>query len=175
MFKKIGTVYRTLRYLKLSQILYQIKFRLGINIYLRPSIRLKEELAVLKTFSYIKSTNLFETNPYQFQFINQTVTFKGVIDWNYNSNGKLWIYNLNYFEFVTNTECSEEQITKIIDSYFKQYKIIKDGKEPYPTSLRIINLIKIYNQIEKYKKDFFLSSNLLARTQALSNAIFLIL
>jgi HlyD family secretion protein len=34
--------------------------------------------------------------------------------------------------------------------------------------------IKIYNQIEKYKKDFFLSSNLLARTQALSNAIFLI-
>ena len=160
MFEKLGRLYRTLRYLKISQIIYQFKFRLGLNTILWPSIKLKDEFAELKTFRHLKSSNSFETNPYQFEFLNQKVSFEGRIDWNYNSNGKLWNYNLNYFDFITNPGFNQKQITKIISSYFKEYKILKDGKEPYPTSLRIINLIKISNQFKSKELRYILKNDI---------------
>ena len=160
MFKKIGTVYRTLRYLKISQIIYQVKFRLGLKLTLRTSIKIRDEFAEIKTFRYLVSSNLFKTNPYEFQFLNQKVAFKGEIDWNYNSNGKLWNYNLNYFDFITSPRISDKQIIKIIHSYFKQYWLIKNGKEAYPTSLRIINLIKIYNRFNCQELKFILKNDI---------------
>ena len=160
MYKQIGTIYRTLCYLKISQIFYQFKFRLGLNIIQWPSMKLKDEYAELKTFRYLKSSNSFETNPYRIEFLNQKVSFGEKIDWRYSSNGKLWNYNLNYFDFITNPSSSPEEITKIIHSYFNQYKTIKDGKEPYPTSLRIINLIKINNQFNSQELRYILKNDI---------------
>lgn len=55
---------------------------------------------------------------------------------------KLWSYNLNYFDYLLQEELTKETGLQLIHQYIKDFSWIKDGKEPYPTSLRIINWIK---------------------------------
>ena len=43
-----------------------------------------------------------------FTFLNIPHDFSDKIDWNYRSYGKLWTYNLNYFDFLNQEEMSKE-------------------------------------------------------------------
>ncbi|MBO0934955.1 alginate lyase family protein [Fibrella sp. HMF5335] len=72
--------------------------------------------------------------PITFSFLNQPVTFTDRIDWNYAANGKLWTYCLNYFETIT----SDNGLALIYD-FIRQTPNLRDGLEPYPTSLRVLN------------------------------------
>lgn len=80
--------------------------------------------------------------PKTFSFLNLEHTFEEKIDWNYNQYGKLWTYNLCYFDFLNQKEISIESGIELLYSFINDISNIKDGKEPYPTSLRIINTIK---------------------------------
>ncbi|WP_158640555.1 heparinase II/III family protein [Anseongella ginsenosidimutans] len=74
--------------------------------------------------------------------MGHTAVFEGEIDWNFSNYGKLWTYNLNYFEFLLSAGCSEQTGLSLIENYIKRFSSLKDGLEPYPTSLRIINWVK---------------------------------
>ena len=90
-----------------------------------------------------------------FTFLNITHKFSNKIDWNYAKNGKLWAYNLNYFDFLNQEAISKEVGIELINDYIKNDKTLKDGKEPYPISLRGINWIKFLsgNQINNLAID----------------------
>jgi hypothetical protein len=77
-----------------------------------------------------------------FRYLNQNVVFSEGIDWNYSTNGKLWTYNLNYFEFLSNNRISNDIKIAAMRDYYTKRHIITDGMEPYPISLRNINWIK---------------------------------
>ncbi len=77
-----------------------------------------------------------------FCFLNQEVIFKGAIDWNYSDNGKLWTYNLNYFDLLSDDSIPDELKITLMRDFFSKRQSIKDGMEPYPISLRNINWIK---------------------------------
>ncbi|HML84540.1 MAG TPA: alginate lyase family protein, partial [Bacteroidales bacterium] len=64
------------------------------------------------------------------------------INWNYSAHKKLWTYNLNYFDYLLQEKLTKETGLQLIHQYINDFSWIKDGKEPYPTSLRIINWIK---------------------------------
>jgi len=93
--------------------------------------------------NYIKETN-------SFNFLNISHNFSGVIDWNYDKYGKLWTYNLNYFDFLNQEDMSREIGINLINEYIKNDNILKEGKEPYPISLRGINWVKFLsnNQVK---------------------------
>lgn len=93
----------------------------------------------LSNFEVLDSNKCYSP-PNTFSFLNQKVEFEDNIDWNYIDNGLLWNYNLNYLDFLSNKETLNKQ--SIIISFYKKYNSLKAGKDPYPTSLRIINLIK---------------------------------
>ncbi|MDB2317670.1 heparinase II/III family protein, partial [Flavobacteriales bacterium] len=76
-----------------------------------------------------------------FEFLNIQHKFNQ-INWNFNLHKKLWTYNLNYFDFLNQKEISEKQGLELITDFINKYDKLIDGKEPYPTSLRIINWIK---------------------------------
>lgn len=82
--------------------------------------------------------------PVIFQFLHQEVTFTSpsTIDWNYGANGKLWTYNLNYFEFLQGMEV--EKGLELIRSWLAGEALHKDGWEPYPISLRLVSWIKFF-------------------------------
>lgn len=87
-----------------------------------------------------------------FTFLNLTVDFPKKIDWNYSNHGKLWTYNLNYFEFLHDQGVSSEKKFDLIYSYIESSSQLKDGLEPYPISLRAINWIR-FLAIEKECKN----------------------
>jgi len=84
----------------------------------------------------------YEASDHRFNFLNKSHAFGNSIDWNYSGFGKLWTYNLNYFDFLQQKKISEQEGLYLIRDYVEKYSELRDGKEPYPTSLRIINWVK---------------------------------
>jgi uncharacterized heparinase superfamily protein len=85
----------------------------------------------------------------EFTFLNHTVACNGSIPWNDARHAKLWLYHLNYLDFVNvDLALPEEEAT--LNSALT---IMQDwsacnsqgnevGWEPYPLSVRIVNWLK---------------------------------
>lgn len=145
---RIGRLFRTVRYIKPLQAIYQVKNRL---VRVKPLLHYKEEKKLSPT-----ALNLFplpvrkttaEANK-TFSFLNLSITFPGTIDWNYDAYGKLWNYNLQYLDYINQENISEEiRISWVRDLYIE----MDSGSvkiEPYPVSLRTMNLIRFFSKDE---------------------------
>lgn len=149
--KKYLRLLRTLRYLKWQQLWYQVKYRYFQLLPEPPSAY--TELALLPKR---RDSNRVDTRRCddQFSFLNQTHAFGSIeqINWNYSAFGKLWTYNLNYFDFIRQNppgHCGKKTsgiAQLLIEDWITKSPIIKDGHEPYPTSLRIMNWLGFYEE-----------------------------
>ncbi len=147
MVRKIELLFHTIRYLKLVQVFYQVKYRL-----LKPRLLINYDRTYDKNSLYFPS---FRESPpvYQsylgnneFVFLNLEVKFNSEIDWDFQGNGKLWNYNLQYCQYLLQEDISPAQKTKIALSL---YNWLDSGDlllEPYPASLRIIAMIRLFSQ-----------------------------
>lgn len=79
-----------------------------------------------------------------FNFLNHNHVFKTKINWEYASAGKLWTYNLNYFEYLEQPSVSSSEGYRLIDDFLSDYDNRTIGREPYPTSLRLIFWIRFF-------------------------------
>ena len=86
------------------------------------------------------SDRYFKNNT--FEFLNIKHDFSNEVNWNHDQYGKLWTYNLNYFDFLNQHELTKEEGLYLIQNYIENEAHLKDGKEPYPISLRLINWVK---------------------------------
>ena len=159
---KIFLLLRTVQYLKLKQIFYRlfyafrskyrrfVRFKFKYNLYRKGKPLQFEEMIPSKT-SY---------NANKFTFLNKSVTFSDGIDWDYMDNGKLWAYNINYFDFLNQKEMQKEIGEALIFLFIDQLKELKNANEPYPVSLRGINWVKFLSEhkIEKKSIDRYLFS-----------------
>ncbi len=64
------------------------------------------------------------------------------IDWNYGEHGKLWTYNLCYFDYLLQEDMERWTGLELIGDFHGQLESVREGMEPYPVSLRGINWIK---------------------------------
>ncbi|MDR5589343.1 alginate lyase family protein [Christiangramia sp. SM2212] len=136
--------YHTLKHVKPIQLYYQVYYRLK-NRFFKDSL----SSCSLKSFPiHLKSLLLFKDSykgNQSFEFLNLEKEFTD-IDWNYNSYGKLWTYNLNYFDFLNQEHISEAAGLKLIKDFIEKGPDLMDGIEPYPISLRGINWIKFLSR-----------------------------
>tara|TARA_Y200000002_G_scaffold120137_1_gene98478 strand:- start:2294 stop:3775 length:1482 start_codon:yes stop_codon:yes gene_type:complete len=111
--------------------------------------------------SKINSSFSYSEKKKSFTFLNITHNFSDQIDWNYDGYGKLWAYNLNYFDFLNQKEMSKEIGVSLINNYIENDKVLKDGKEAYPISLRGINWVKFLseNKVKDSRIDKILLQN----------------
>jgi hypothetical protein len=151
--KKINLYFHTLRYLRPRQIFFQIYYRIRKKITSHhrigndvPSVR------PLSLIASIPSYTSFENG--EFCFLNLKKKFEGEIDWNFNGFGKLWAYNLNYFEYLFQPGCSEVEALSLIESFCAHPEKRSEGMEPYPISLRGINWIKFFSTHKIIEKKF---------------------
>ena len=84
--KPIQVYYRIYYFIRNRLIGYEVKKKTYSNLN---SITWVSKLSYKN--SYFKKENTFT-------FLNISNSFSGKIDWNLNKYGKLWTYNLNYFE-----------------------------------------------------------------------------
>ncbi len=147
-YKKLYLILKTVKYLKLSQVYWRVYYK--IRDKYRKSTKFKYE--VIK-YSNSYNLNLIDNVAYQcnynngiFTFLNKNKSFNNRINWNFLEYGRLWCYNLNYFEFLDNI--SKEDGLKFINQYIKDINNIKVGLEPFPISLRGLNWIKFLTKYE---------------------------
>jgi hypothetical protein len=106
-----------------------------------------------------------------FQFLNYHHTFSEKIDWDISLYGKLWTYNLNYFDYLNqeNSNLYSSDFKDKLQFYAKELPNLKSANEPFPTSLRIINWIKYFTKNKIYDK--FLNESLYNQCHILKNKI----
>jgi hypothetical protein len=96
-----------------------------------------------------------------FQFLNIEHQFKPSINFNFGQFGKLWTYNLNYFDYLNQDSISKKDGLQLINQYIYFHPKQLDGSEPYPISLRSINWMKFLSKykINDNRVDQFLFNN----------------
>jgi hypothetical protein len=148
---KLFLFLNTIKFLKFQQIRYRFYYLFRKKIrsvwtYKYPSVRgvsyypLELQQSIKAPTSYLEKEH--------FSFLNLEKKFERGMDWNYNAYGKLWTYNLSYFDFLQQKE--EHDFVPLIEDFINQKKILKDAIEPFPISLRGLNWIK-YLTFKKIK------------------------
>lgn len=87
-----------------------------------------------------------DSGNYEFTFINLTKVFKDKIDWNFNDYGKLWNYNLQYADFLKAKNIKKECRRDLVLDLYKKLWSGRVPLEPYPASLRIMNVIRFISE-----------------------------
>ncbi|WP_106792462.1 alginate lyase family protein [Aquimarina sp. Aq78] len=143
---KLVLLIHTVKHLKFKQVYYQVFYKVRNKFFKRDyAKKLEKEIEPLKWNDSFFYPNSF-TKKKRFIFLNLSHQFTDKIDWNYANFGKLWTYNLNYFDFLNQEEISVSEGLELIKDYLKNGENLKDGKEPYPISLRGINWIKFLSK-----------------------------
>lgn len=136
----IGRLYRTIKHLTLTQIVYQIIFRIYskktlTDYHLRTIPNNKLSVDAIAKYDCLSNG--------KFNFLNITNNFS---DWNNTQHGMLWAYNLNYMDWLNQKEISENDGIKWIDEFIAHLDKNTVGLDPYPTALRCINWIKFFSK-----------------------------
>ena len=74
-----------------------------------------------------------------FRFLNLEQRFGEQPDWNWNGYGKLWNYNLQYFDYIHDSSVPDADKHRLIRSFSQAWLERRVMPEPYPVSLRLIN------------------------------------
>ena len=107
-----------------------------------------------------------------FNFLNCKIENDPVKLWNNKELPMLWLYNLHYFNDLKCLDAVErkEQLTELILSWVDHNPpYCGVGWEPYPLSIRIVNLIKWHLRLKFY--DERIISSLVAQVRVLNSSI----
>ena len=146
---KIKRYYHTIRFLKIQQLIYLLRNRTKKHLAFRHNRSHKTMIYkpgnTLQLASFIvKPTSFSGKNT--FTFLNLDADFAG---WEDKRQGALWLYNLNYMDFLLQKNITFEEASYWINSFIEVLPLNRPGMEPYPTALRGINWIKC---ISRYRE-----------------------
>lgn len=160
--KRISLYYETLRHLTFRQIYYQVIHRVKKTFFRQSptEVILSIEPRPLNLAPSVPTRRSYLGHR-TFIFINKQKVFTGKIDWDFIGFEKLWIYNLNYFDFLLQEDITKDDSIQLLDEFCENISQRKEGIEPYPISLRGINWIKFftYYRINNPKYNSFLYSH----------------
>lgn len=140
--KTVGLVWRTVRHLTWRQVFFQLLHRLRG----RGRLRLPKTAPVGYFLVVPDPEKSVSWQAGTFTFLNRSASFGSTTDWNYTPFGKLWAYNLHYFDFLNQPEMSVAQGLALIQDFMRQTDAVRIGLEPYPTSVRILNWVQFLSR-----------------------------
>jgi len=154
-FNKFLRFFNTIKFLKPKQFNYRLYYFVRSKFRKVAGIK---PLLYMESYSYSlelqNSIHIIDTylGDNFFCFLNLYKKFEKEIDWNYVGYGKLWTYNLTYFDFLSQ---NHKDSLFLIENFIDNIESIIDGLEPFPISLRGINWIKYlsYHKIKNQKID----------------------
>lgn len=154
-FSEFNILFHTVRHLKPIQFIYRLKYKLcRVKIPVcdsRMAVSSDKLIFQLSVPSYRSYYNC------HFVFLNCEKYFDGKIDWEYAGYGRLWTYNLNYFEFLNQEDMNQEEGCELIREFLATLSSNKTAWEPYPLSLRIISWIRFFLRYKIREVEFDIS------------------
>ena len=114
----------TVKYLKVTQIYYRsydfIRKRFRKIIGFKYEFTRESDSTPLKLIDSCEYYSSYKDG--EFNMLNLLKKFESKIDWNYNEYGKLWTYNLTYFEYL-----KEKEDVSLIYDFIDNVSIVQDG------------------------------------------------
>lgn len=144
-FNRLKQFIITIYYLKISQISWRIYYILKPRKFINNQYLEKINILKIETQFLPKKNSIISTN--KFIFLNEIKSIPKDFETDTFKYSKLWIYNLNYFDFL-NSNLNKMQKSIVMHLIVRWLKEVRSpqycGYDPYPTSLRIVNWIKFY-------------------------------
>jgi hypothetical protein len=144
MLSRFSRLINTIRYISCIQIFFQIWYRVKKRFVRISHYKRYESSNLNSNFKCdvinilkIKNKEYYLNN--EFCFLNVHHSFGDKIDWNYCDQGKLWNYNLQYFNFLHDDSVTASERFELLKSFSQDFLNNLVPPEPYPVSLRIIN------------------------------------
>jgi uncharacterized heparinase superfamily protein len=140
--RKINLIWNTVRHLSPSQAFYQVWYRFQKRRWKSATYK---GLAgtTLHPLPAVPSGLIPSDGKYRgggvFRFLNLEQGFGEEPDWNWNGYGKLWNYNLQYFDYLHDAAVPDADKRHLIGSFSRAWLDKRVMPEPYPVSLRLIN------------------------------------
>jgi Heparinase II/III-like protein/Heparinase II/III N-terminus len=173
--QKLQLYYNTLKYLRREQIAYRLfyfvrsRWRKMVGFSYEKNVRETSKVSLTSASLFLENSI---SSPFSyvgknvFTFLNLSKQFDNDIDWEFGDYGKLWTYNLTYFDFLNQQNTEGVDFTPILDDFIQKLPQLKNANEPFPISLRGINWIKYFikNKIQNpiYDRSLFHQYQILA-------------
>jgi uncharacterized heparinase superfamily protein len=132
----------TARHLRAEQVWYRLRYRLSP---MRVAALNAPRRAWARPFTNLPWSAPALVAPSTFEFLGERARLEGPDDWNHPVRSRLWTYNLHYFDDLNATGADQ----RVADHRALLQRWIDEnppargaGWEPYPLSLRIVNLVK---------------------------------
>lgn len=149
LISKLRLLFLTVLDLKIRQIVFQVLYRLRpepaaaktVGSYGENSIK-----GVVPKTGFISHDLVFDQGleKRSFCFLNERIDFNEGIDWQFSGRGRLWTYNLHYFQYLPLDQHrpAVHEIALIRDWTANCPPGTPDAWDPFPISLRLVNWIK---------------------------------
>ncbi|MAF31803.1 MAG: hypothetical protein CMF60_06315 [Magnetococcales bacterium] len=155
--------YRTIKHLKLSQVITRVQYKVKSLYYISPFYPYLEDRITSPHNLLVTPPNLWKGNKKQadkivhkktFSFINQEINFGDDVKWYPQGATALWIYNLHYFNWIndlrTHAEKGQTTAQSLVESWLLNCNHFnKISWHPYPLSIRVINWLSHYHYISE--------------------------
>jgi len=170
-WSKFLLYFHTLKYLRWTQIRYRIYYILRAKWRKLTNFKydFEPDFPKVQSLTFSSSINSYTSFKGQdtFCFLNLEKEFlEDKIDWNHSEYGKLWTYNLNYFEFLHQENIDKKVAVSLIQDFVNKINQSKDGLEPFPISLRILFWTRFF--IKEQINDATLNQFLYAQAKILA-------
>lgn len=147
--QKPGLILNTIIHLRSIQIRYQLWYRIRKKIRnlsgFKYPLNVPKQGKALLFIPWIKKPECF--NNYTFNFLNQSkYILQPFQDTDQRDIDKLWLYNLNYMDFLNQKNMDVKTGSELIENFIENLSRNSIGSEPYPIALRGINWIKFLSQ-----------------------------
>jgi uncharacterized heparinase superfamily protein len=138
----------TVRHLRLEQIAHQFYYRLAGSWVDRRALSAIES-PVLRSWLKPWSAPLVMARSHisqgRFQFLGEQGKVESAADWNSPDRAKLWLYNLHYLDDLNAVGADDRKDLQnwLVQNWISDNPpLAGNGWEPYPLSLRLVNLVK---------------------------------
>lgn len=142
---KLLLLINTVKYLKWQQIYFRL-----LRKFVKPKVTDKFSGSIPKRSRVWKHLTLYEEKIDKHLnacFLNHSKQLDLPTDWNNKGCSKLWIYNLHYFEDLLSESSQDknEFHRQLLKRWVDENPVGHgNGWEPYPSSLRIVNILKAW-------------------------------
>ncbi len=145
----IRRYFHTIRYLKPVQLRYRIFYAIRNRLrkltgFRYPVEREPNEIMPLNLAPSIKRSPIWNSATNRFEFLGLEHTFGAQVDWHFNKFGKLWTYNLHYFEYLCCESIQPEEALELMRHFVANLPETPEANEPYPVSLRLFFWIRFF-------------------------------
>jgi uncharacterized heparinase superfamily protein len=142
---KVLLFINTVKYLKWQQVYSRL-----VRKFIKPKVKDKFNGSIPKRSAAWEALTLYEEKidlHLNVSFLNQSKQLDLPDDWNNEDFSKLWVYNLHYFEDLLsdNADKKSKFHLQLLSTWVDQNPLgYGNGWEPYPMSLRIVNILKAW-------------------------------